>query len=121
MSEMTSFLLDRIDEDEECARDAAGWDATGAERAQGRWSRHGVNSVTSDESRLVVFGDGDAPSGAQADHIARFDPTRVLAECEAKRAIVEMHADEIPGDCAEVRWLASVYADHPYYREEWRP
>jgi hypothetical protein len=55
-------------------------------------------------------------------------PVRMLAECEAKRRIVE--------DCVEfddestsgaalghrvLRSLAQVHADHPDYREEWRP
>lgn len=80
-------------------------------------------------------------------------PARVLAECEAKRRIVEhcrptyavlyreserllAHAfdqDQMqtvassdlmwPHDGAEptLRTLATVYADHPDYREEWRP
>ena len=66
-------------------------------------------------------------------------PARVLAECEAKRRIVERciaepydcsrahptmdvyhpdgHADEDP----TLRALAAVYADHEDYRQEWRP
>jgi len=72
-----------------------------------------------------------------AGHIARHDPARVLAECEAKRRIVERHADETPY-CSSGAWedtthaemsgvvcptlalLASVYADHPDYQELWR-
>ena len=68
------------------------------------------------------------------------DPT-LLAECEAKRRVVELHGrdhecstydrhgeidnctwvlhDERP--CSTLLLLASVYADHPDYREEWRP
>lgn len=53
-------------------------------------------------------------------------PARVLAECEAKRRIVGDY--QIPtvrfasgalvwADC--LRHLASVYADHPDYRDEW--
>ncbi len=55
--------------------------------------------------------------------------TRVLAECEAKRMIVSPHksgggeygkgyADAVVDTLC---CLASVYADHPDYREEWRP
>jgi hypothetical protein len=68
---------------------------------------------------------------------------RVLAECEAKRRIVERHSqtvecgnvgcqrrglsgmhcltcdDEWP--CPDLRDLAVVYADHPDYRDEWKP
>jgi hypothetical protein len=74
---------------------------------------------------------------------------RVLAECEAKRRIVEMHgfyqvqtandgldwdyvrcvicdiADLAPGEgnwpCPTLRALALPYAYHSDYREEWRP
>lgn len=64
-----------------------------------------------------------------------FEPraARVLAECEAKRRIVEIAAAQIRlGDEAAVwenwrdmaqqilRALASVYADHPDFRPEWR-
>lgn len=65
-----------------------------------------------------------------ARHIARHDPARVLAEVEAKRQIVEHHGEphECPeydvawdSPCPTLRHLAAVYADHPDYREEWKP
>jgi len=64
-------------------------------------------------------------------------PQRLLAECAAKRAVVELHptyiyTDEEPGfemeaakclcggsPCATLQALAAVYRDHPDYREEW--
>lgn len=57
---------------------------------------------------------------------------RLLAECEAKRRIVEpwrVDGDEVDwrfGVHAEahdriLKILAEQYADHPDYREEWRP
>jgi hypothetical protein len=60
---------------------------------------------------------------------------RVLAECAAKRDIIEEYVDcrDAPtrsGPAWELglavfnnvaRRLAKVYADHPDYREEWRP
>jgi hypothetical protein len=55
-----------------------------------------------------------------AVHIARHDPARVLAECEAKRRIVEWYGEE-PGRVGPaLGMLAAVYADHPEFREEWR-
>lgn len=72
-------------------------------------------------------------------------PARVLAECAAKRAIVELHTpygtpqvmvygtitacetcgsvDDAPHEwpCETLLALAAVYADHPDYREDWRP
>ena len=68
--------------------------------------------------------------GPWGEHFARHDPARVLAECEAKRRIVadcrhiqeatswgllERHAEWT------VRVLALPHADHPDYRDEWRP
>lgn len=51
---------------------------------------------------------------------------RALAECEAKRRIVERampnESDDPRTERGRIlRVLASVYADHPDYREEWRP
>jgi hypothetical protein len=75
-------------------------------------------------------------SDEMAQHIARHDPARVLAECEAKRRIVEewdaahrvalaspqYSYDEgiATGLLAALYALALPYADHPDYREEWR-
>jgi hypothetical protein len=85
-----------------------------------------------------------------ADHIARHDPARVLREVEAKRRIIHAHdrpheclaltgsgehsvVDGQPwelwepthtadhGPCLVLRLLALPYADHPDYREEWKP
>jgi hypothetical protein len=74
----------------------------------------------------------------------RYGPARVLAECEAKRQIVantdksnvERWGGPLDGQAssedgpARAYWrgqeyvcsiLAAVYADHPDYREEWKP
>lgn len=62
--------------------------------------------------------EGDDPTNLMA-------PSRWLAECEAKRRIVQEHEWSYR-DVAEsglksaLRILASVYADHPDYREEWK-
>ncbi|MGP4085473.1 DUF6221 family protein [Streptomyces sp. KR55] len=84
-----------------------------------------------------------------ARHIARHDPARVLAEIDAKRRILAEHQPDRFGDCTTcagpedfdddadghrtwsrsakpfpcptLRLLALPYADHPDYREEWRP
>jgi hypothetical protein len=70
-----------------------------------------------------------------------FTPTRVLAECEAKRRIVEQCKEwlsygpvkswetdrgedaALSEDAAPtvLRLLALPYTNHPDYREEWRP
>lgn len=75
----------------------------------------------------TIPGDHDA-----ARHIARWDPRRVLAECEAKRGIVarltelaRAEGDETYGDASvaltdTIRRLALPYADHPDYEPAWR-
>lgn len=68
------------------------------------------------------------------EHIERWDPARVLAECEAKRRIVEEHppflrhcdtCHELDGPdvspCLTLRVLAAVYSDHPDYDEARKP
>lgn len=62
-----------------------------------------------------------------ADHIARHDPARALAEVEAKRRIVEgyryLAADpELQRQAwtFALRCLALPYADHPDYADEWQ-
>ena len=74
-------------------------------------------------------------------HMAQWNPARVLAECEAKRRIVNRENDRLreqwrrrvdehrqtfdewlqPPYGETLRDLASVYADHPDYDESWRP
>ena len=73
-----------------------------------------------------------------AEHIARHDPARVLAEVDAKRRILDEelvpalrdYDTERPDLAKDVRYdiaarvlqlLALPYADRPGYREEWRP
>lgn len=121
MSDLVEFLLARVAEDEVIARHE--WDelqarALGAGGLVSRLSLGEVNGVP----------------------VTCIDHTRVLAECESKRRIVEEHSDQ-PGcphecqgwldsgrrdvaiweSCPTLRLLALPYADHPDYREEWSP
>src|SRR5690242_13034934 len=132
---LTEFLLARIAEDEAAAREV-----TDFFYSEGRWKwGHALPvkvALLDDRESVVLATRDDGPTWMACDHIARHDPARVLAECEAKRRIVQRHAlreffrpggadalcthcrDSHP--CADLRDLASVYADHPDYREEWR-
>lgn len=180
MSGLTDFLLARIAEDEAVAQAATTgpwrWDGAfeGDPGYATQWGHEGpdlVSAATSEHAGiegpadvvLMSWGhdaDGLSVTRQDGDHIARHDPARVLAECEAKRRIVEMHCEggslrgpvtdnkfycceicgphewpmtdappyawvpEPNGDfwpCETLRILASVYADRPDYREEWRP
>ena len=81
----------------------------------------------------VCFDEG-APSEAQADHIARHDPARVLREVAAKRRIMEF-AEKVDAlaetvfqefsnhpeadGVALLKMLALPYADHPDFDPNW--
>jgi hypothetical protein len=82
---LTDFLLARIAEDERVTREAAEW-------AVGPWYvERGESGVFASARVPVVFDPRGYTGNARThlDHIARHDPARVLAECEAKRRIVE--------------------------------
>ena len=80
----------------------------------------------------VGFGDGEILPD-EAEHIARHDPARVLAEVDAKRRLLQQF--ELRGNSVRatvqpstggvwddlLRMLALPYADRPGYREDWRP
>ena len=125
---LTDFLLARISEDEDAA--AAAQSHPGTSLTEG-WV---VDAASDFIGRRRVLRSGHTRymqpvatdvAGHRALHIARFDPARVLAECAAKRRIVERHTacDETSfGEpCADLRDLAAVYANHPEWREGWRP
>ena len=126
--QLPDFLLARIAEDEEAARRAAfGYGAVWASEADDGedWS-----VVHADGKRdMVGCEDGDV-----TQHVARHDPARVLAECDAKRRIVvaaEDYDNHPWGGIGDddgwtalewaLRVLALPYADHPDYDERWRP
>lgn len=144
---ITDFLLTRIAEDEQVARETShstGW----------RYDPGKVNAVGREESvfagptgaRAITIAstgpEDDPQSMMDARHIARFDPARILAECKAKRAIVEREEKGLRDawrqrsaehmqtweDWAS-EWqelmspdlcdLAAVYASHPDYDPTW--
>lgn len=90
---------------------------------------------------VAATGPADNPqSMADADHIARWDPARVLADVDAKRRIVDRldywetaasragiaglsnsARGERIGLWMACRLLALPYRDHPDYQPEWAP
>ena len=135
---LTEFLLARIAEDEAVARAAVGTAAFS--RQSGRWSFETVNDQFGPIPIVFAVADSGAKTQAanmesawereeRGAHIARHDPARVLAECEAKRAIVKDAEWLLSGSDIDVReitdWLfghlALPYADHPDYLPEWKP
>lgn len=77
--------------------------------------------------RRDAYGD-DVPQNRHCGYTLLYDPDKALREVAAKRAIIEALADVVEnGGDGEYRleqvfkMLATVYRDHPDWREEWRP
>ncbi|MGZ4621477.1 MAG: DUF6221 family protein [Blastococcus sp.] len=110
MSDLATWLLRCIEDDERVAREATAgpwrynprkeWHTDLAMLARARAGRltfdgeEFVGAGPEDETTCVAAtGPSDEPqSMADAAHIARWDPARVLAECAAKRRIVEIES-----------------------------
>jgi hypothetical protein len=107
---LTDFLIARVDEDAQIARFVK------------------RDSPTEDEQFCVWA----TPFDLDPDRlIVAIDYQRVLADCAAKRRIIEAYLEvvshESPAYAAAadymetvVRELASAYADHPDYEARWR-
>ncbi len=64
-------------------------------------------------------------------HIANWDPARVLAECEAKRRVIEALGNFEDGHIwasgealraqEALEAMTLPHADHPDYQQEWKP
>lgn len=119
---LTEFLLARIAEDEGVARRASGALAFTQDYPRKAWieSASGERVVEFDERRLVA---ADQATLALCEQMARWLPGRVLAECEAKRRIMDLHNPcghwTAGNPCEELCALASPYADHPDFDPEW--
>lgn len=141
MENLPAFLLARIAEDESTAR-AAVKVVDSRETAGWYWSDAGDAVFLDGTSVPIACGPWkqlmDQPS---ARHIVRNDPERVLADCDAKRRILDAHgsaqdaataaAHDDPARSVRLgavdvlgrvlRFMAVPYADHPTYNPEWMP
>lgn len=118
MDELITWLRAQLDDDERVARKCA----------PGPWVTQGEVRET-----YVVSSAGIAVATGwlrDAEHIARWDPKRVLAEIEAKRGILDELDSMITGWTYEetkdfgrdiLKTLALPYAGRDGWREEWRP
>lgn len=124
MSGLVEFLRARLDEDEALAREAppGPWYIGNAVDPTQPCTVHTFPGV-----RLVA----DGLNWLVAEHIARQNPARVLAEVAVKRELIrvwEAVRDVTgTGSLAEgtaaraIQLHAAVYADHPDYEERWKP
>jgi len=121
MDDLVQWLSEILDTDEEWARAAA--DEYGSV-----WTANvRMQAVTSDTGADIV-----TEPFTPLDHIAEYDPARVLREIDAKRDLLRLaerahdyHETFTSGFASALegtlRLFALAYADRPGYREEWRP
>lgn len=149
MTDLASWLLQQIADDERLAQAAspAPWQYFGVDSVAGGMLYDTTRTIASLDYEQREDHDGrivrhllEGEADANGDHITRWHPARVLAECEAKRRIVELHEDshecstydsrgEIDNctwvlnaaECSTLRLLALPYVDRPAYDESWRP
>jgi len=132
------FLLDRVRDDEQTARDASP-DAPRWEFSESAWHSWDVRTVGEKSYQITTDSEGLSDSVIDHDageHIARHDPARVLDDCKAKRRIVEeylqvcadyrvAHTPTLEGQrlglAKAIAYLILPYADHEDYDEGWRP
>lgn len=116
MSKLMGWLMECIAADEAAAR-AADWGEP--------WSGLRLGFISVERDKVEV-------NGAINTHIARWDPARVLAECAARRAVLDLweRADRVRAECAEasdrarlmddvLRGVALAYADRPVRDPAW--
>ena len=155
--EIREFLHERLKEDEVIARQASL--SSHGPHLDGDVSRWEVEPFESSEEGAVPaalwVADGEGmgvgqinPKGKKAEHVARWDPARVLAEVASKRAILGRHLPEKAGyfdpqaktgltftvcevdgnggtdedawPCDELKYLAAPYAGHAQFDPAWR-
>ena len=117
--DITEFLKARLDEDEAAAAAASDGPWVPWRGRPGLGLRHleyGVMLPGQGAGSLAAIA---AASRADAEHIARHDPARVLREVEAKRAILAEHRSlggMFPNCSACARWAPGSYHG---VEEEW--
>lgn len=140
-----AWLRARLDDEERRARLVARTvgehhyppiDAPAHDDASGRWTAHAwqwhQKKVRAEDGRPHWLDEGpkvtDSVRPEVADHIAYWDPARVLADVDAKRKLLdeaefwwgESDAGPNPMSDSTIRLLAQPYADLPDFPEELR-
>lgn len=128
--DVADFIRARLDEDEAAARAATpgAWKIRprleGVCIDAGEYDQVIAPGVVSCGSYCYGGTSSVDISDADAEHIARYDPARVLADVAAKREIVawvgDYDADPDGSAWGILGHLAALYADHPDYQQEWR-
>lgn len=142
--DLAEFLLARIADDETRARSVQKMNVTTADGPvmPKVWYRghDGLRFIgDSGDVPIRLITDAEYESMIERCSTPADPDPRVLAECEARRRIVDLHASvdwvgrlvcaccgDVEGTgadwpCATLRLLAQPHAAHPDYRTEWRP
>lgn len=142
MTDLTDFLLARVAEDEQAARAAA----------SGAWTYGDIDSVAGgtiyDPTVAIACVEWDnepvdprirrtrleSQADATGVHIARHDPVRVLADCQARRQIIERYqhkaesmarypnqgnANGLVALTEVLQLMAQSWRDHPDFDPAW--
>lgn len=134
VDELVAFLRAALDRDEQVAREAGPgpWLALTTRDFTG--GPDSALDLGGPSGRVVLAGwfDDDPIRPTEAEHIARWDPARVLAEVQAKQRILDPWLPEDQRDSVDdevihyqlalddvIRLLAQPYAGQPGWREEW--
>ncbi len=129
MEDLLAFLKARLDRDEAVAKAGMGasWKVTPGGTVRVDVQPDGTGEVPRERERLGFV--ASVENEAYAEHIARYDPQRVLRQSAALRRVIALYEKEqwtrqrgAPGTGVletVLRQLASQYADHPAYRPEW--
>ncbi|MFF8793350.1 DUF6221 family protein [Streptomyces globisporus] len=128
MDDLVTFLRARLKEDADYARTAFADHNDAGPKWYEQWS--GALNIGEEED-LVLTNDS-----AISRHMERHDPERVLAEVEAKLAIIDLmeralqfaegdsevdHYGALGNAEEALSLLARPFAGHPDYRDDWRP
>lgn len=133
MMKLSEFLVVRLAEDERIALAAHGAEWDDIDPAQ-PFVIFDVQAHSSNERLVTVGGVASVSRLEDRKHIAQHDPVRVLREVAAKQRIINEFveaksyydenrsapAGELSGLHLALKAIASVYSDHPDYREEWK-
>lgn len=124
LDELVAFLLARIADDAQVACNAC-------ECHCQQWTLGDQDAPHGDRDIVQLVGEHQQsvtfPDEKSAAHSARWDPARVLAECDAKRLLVEQMQRRLPSVGSDLwvpalqlaRAFARAHRGHPDYRPEW--
>lgn len=115
--QMFDFWRARLDDDDVAARDTAAEYGTA-------WSVNEPMGAVQSDTGADVVDQAECP----LLHIARYDPSRALREVTAARARMERLEEAVDAGhdsydlgAALLPYELLPYADHPDYKEAWRP